>query len=73
MLKEFLKFRKSKFISAFFSGLLLGLVFSLVKHGCPSCSRQSLFANLVHFSIFFGAIFVIVWIAHSFTISLNKK
>jgi len=72
MWKEFLKFRMSKFISAFFSGLLLGLVFSLMKHGCRSCSRQSLFANLVHFVIFFGAIFVIVWIAHSFSIKLKK-
>ena len=72
MLKEFLKFRLSKLVSASLSGLALGLIFSLAEVECWSCGRQKLLSVVPYFLIFTVIIFVIVWIAHSFTISLKK-
>jgi hypothetical protein len=74
MLREFLKFRLSKFIFASISGLVLGLIFSLAEVKCWRCVKRAFpFINVFHFLIFMAIVFVIIWIAYSFAmISKNE-
>jgi hypothetical protein len=69
---EVLKFRLSKFLSAFVSGIVLGVIFSIVAPECPACVRKEFpFIDLLYFLIAAAIIFLIIWVAHSFVISLK--
>jgi len=70
---EFSKFRLLKFIFAFTSGIALGLFFSFAEVECRSCSRPiSFLKSVFHFVGFAVVIFMIVWIAYSFVLTLRK-
>jgi hypothetical protein len=70
---ELRRFGLLKFIFSLVSSIVLGLFLCFGEIECLSCSRSvSFFTSVFHFVVFTVVIFMIVWGAYSFVVTLRK-